>query len=95
MLKPEQVQAACKTAHLFFDADLNPVTPQVGEWYCEVDWDTDIDGDDFVTEGALVRYEGTSISTLTDGTSQARHRVTPDGDDEDRTPQGMVLVRQS
>lgn len=67
----------------FFDAELRPIVPQIGQWFCEFE-NLDDDTDDLSAE-ALVEYRGAS---------QSGHRVLPEYADCDREQRGLILVLQ-
>lgn len=96
----EVLRGAEATKAIFFvqtDAGLQAVEPKEGDWFCEYDWDVDYEGDDFLSAGAMVEYAGLSESVTFEGgkaVSRPSHRVVPEGDDCDREPSTLVLVRQ-
>lgn len=94
-----QIIAAEATKAIFFNVNLEPVVPLVGDWFCEMDWDTDFEGDDFVREGSLVEYlgEDESHTFAPDGSLVTRkcHRVMEDDADSDREPRTLCLIRQN
>ena len=104
MFTPAQIDAATK-AHgtLFFDADLNPVVPQEGQWFCEYHLEIPEEGDDYMTDGNLVEYLGPCDNYVINDAGEAapygkpaeRHRVRPEYADDDRRPRGEILIRQS
>lgn len=97
-MNAKQIQAAEKTGALFFNMDLEPVEPKAGDWFCEMDWDTDYEGEDFVREGAFVEYLGPDESHTFDANwvlvTRKCHRVMEE-DCDDREPRTLVLVRQN
>jgi hypothetical protein len=105
MLNPAQVEAAiAKHGTVFFDADLNPVVPQVGQWFCEYVLVIPEKGDNYIQDDALVEYAGPDDSVVWDdsfhaflpyGAPMLRHRVVPEYSDSDRRVQGGILIRQS
>lgn len=78
---------------IWFDANLNPVTPCVGQWFCEFD---EYD-DETLLDGAFVCYEGESFEHVSCGDQLVpvmRQTVsTEDGDV--RPPRGVLLIRQA
>lgn len=66
----------------FSDGALVPVTPQVGQWFCEFEIEGGIFDDAWVRDGALVEYVGEG-------------RVCEGRDYSDRLPAGDVLVLQA
>jgi hypothetical protein len=105
MLTPDQVHAAVKThGTIFFDAQLNPVTPQIGQWFCEYELVIPEEGDDFLRDDALVEYTGPDDRVVWCDKAGAfvpygdpirRHRVAPEYSDCDRRVQGEILIRQT
>ena len=80
MYTTAQFDAASANGARFFDGELNPVVPVVGEWFAEFEpfehesfWDADL--------VQVVEVEG-------------RVLVLPEGDDECRPPRGIALIRQ-
>lgn len=104
MFTPAQVDAAIK-AHgtIFFDGELNPVVPEPGQWFCEFDLIIPEEGDNFIRDESLVEYLGPCDSVVLDdsgkpvpyGDPKQRFRVLPEYAEEDRRPNGVILVRQS
>lgn len=85
--------AASKHKTVFFDAELNPVMPQEGQWFCEFD---EYDGQ--LRDEALVEYLGISTkAVLVNGTLEEyqTHAVITEHAESDREPSGIVLIRQS
>lgn len=81
---PAQVRNAI-TAHatVFFDADLQPVTPIEGQWFCEFDVYDRACGYECLRDEALVEYTGNGL-------------VIEEGEDaEERRPGGLVLILQA
>lgn len=91
----EQVREAVKAHNtIFFNADLQPVEPKEGQWFCEFHVD---DSDEEVLAEAIVEYLGMSESAfLTDnGWVEVKdHRVASEYDESDRRPYGDILVLQ-
>lgn len=81
-LTAEKIDAAV-AAHktVFFDADLNPVVPAEGQWFCEFDIILDFEGDAQVRDQALVEYLGEG-------------RVASEVEEYDRAPNGDILILQ-
>lgn len=94
---PSQVDAAIKFhGTIFFDRNLNPVLPQVGQWFCEYEQVTPEEGEPFIRDEALVEYCGPSEAGGWSGSPvRVVHRVQPDGSDCDRNTDALFLVRQS
>lgn len=89
-------EAVARHGTVFFDGDLNPVTPEPGDWFCE--FEVDYAPDREVRDGDLVRYEGKGERSTLDGDTWVtvmRDMVWPEGADECREPGGLVLIRQS
>ena len=104
MLNPAQVEAAVKQhGTIFFDANLNPVAPQEGQWFCEYHLEIPEEGDDYIIDGSLVEYLGPCDSYVLDsagkpapyGKPAERHRVRPECSESDRRPHGEILILQS
>jgi hypothetical protein len=74
---------AANRGHLFFDKNMNPVSPVEGQWFCEVD----IDEEDQLRFEAMVEFNGVDES--------GRARVTPDGHEFDRYPDCYFLLLQA
>jgi hypothetical protein len=97
MFTPAQVDAAIR-AHgtIFFDSNLNPVEPQVGEWFCEYERVIPEEADAFIRDESLVEYCGAAEVGGWDGSPvRTVHRVLPEYADCDRTTDCLFLVRQS
>lgn len=76
-----RAEAAAKQHNtVFFNSDLQPVVPTEGQWFCEFDYRDEMS--DELRDEALVEYIG-------DG------RVMPEGDEDDRSPRGVILVLQA
>lgn len=105
MFSPAQVQAAiAQHGTIFFDAELNPVTPQAGQWFCEYELIIPEEGDDYLSDQALVEYVGPDDTVVWCDKANAfvpygdpirRHRVAPEHSDGDRRVLGEILVRQA
>lgn len=98
------VNAVERHRTLFFDASLNPVTPQPGQWFCEYDDDFDLGESNFCRDEALVEYVGPDESVcwsnevndfVPHGDPINRHLVSVDGGEDTRRPRGRILIRQS
>lgn len=102
-ITPAQAAAAVALhGTVFFDNDLNPVVPQAGQWFCEIELVIPEEGDDYLRDDALVEYLGPCESVVLDdgqpapyGNPLHRHRVAPEYSDGDRRVQGEILIRQS
>lgn len=94
----ENAQAAvAKHGTVFFDTDLNPVIPQVGEYFCEFDAAFGAEDDLYLRAELLVRYVGVTtrlIAGTAGVTEKPSHLVVEDGNERDREPYGIILVRQ-
>jgi len=94
----ERIRAATEQhGTVFFDADLNPVQPEPGQWFCEFDCDVDYEGEWFVRDEAFVRYEGLDDRHTLDGdkwVTVQKPVVWPEGADECREPAGYILIAQ-
>jgi hypothetical protein len=86
----ESLKAAVQQHNsVFFDADLRPVQPQAGQWFCEV----------YIEPGrvqydALVEYVGQSEVWLGTDNAEMRHDVSEDGAEDTRSPLGDALILQ-
>ena len=81
----------------FFDCDLRPVVPVVGQWFCEYSQDCDYEGRDRVRDEALVEYLGPDEQhTFGPNGLETRtvHIVAEDGGDC-RQPREQCLILQS
>lgn len=86
------LNAASRHGTVFFDADLNPVVPQEGQWFCEFD-----EHDGRLRDEALVEYLGVvAKAVLVNGKFEEcpAHSVIPEYAESDREPRGIVLIRQ-
>lgn len=89
--------AVAKHGTVFFDAELNPVIPQVGEYFCEFDAAFSAEDDLYLRAELLVQYVGHTTRLVVGGaevTEQPSHLVVEDGNERDREPYGIILVRQ-
>lgn len=78
---------------VFFDAELNPVVPEIGQWFCEFD---EYGGK--LRDEALVEYLGLdTCAVLVDGQIVERpvNWVITEYSEAGRAPHGIVLIRQS
>ena len=78
---------------VFFDAELKPVVPQDGQWFCEYD-----EHAGHLRDEAIVEYLGSSTKALyVDGgfVDYPTHSVAEEHAESDREPRGIVLIRQS
>lgn len=101
----EQVRAAVQQhGTIFFDANLNPVVPEPGQWFCEYNAVIPEEGEDHLRDESLVEYLGPDESVVWLDSANAfvpfgsplyRYRVVPEYADGDRRVQGEILVRQS
>ena len=90
MITPESLKAAVQQhGSMFFDADLKPVQPVPGQWFCEAYIEQDQ-----VQYDALVEYVGRSEVWLGLGNTELRHEVAEEGSDEARSPRGDALILQ-
>ena len=104
MINRKQAEAAVQThGTIFFDSNMNPVTPVMGMWFCEFDDEYSHDPDQLRDE-SLVEYLGECESKVCDnqagefvayGAPMFRHRVMPENADSDRRPCGVVLIKQN
>jgi hypothetical protein len=96
-LTPEQ-PAAMVVQHqtVFFGADGKPVTPQPGDWFCELDEHETEEGNFILVEGDVVEYVGQETLYVCLGaapTRTTRELVCPEGG-EARPPGGVLLILQ-
>lgn len=98
------VKAVEKHGTVFFDMNLNPVEPQVGQWFCEYDDEWDLGESNFVRDGALVEYlcpddhvtwSDEAKEFVPYGDPMLRHLVCTEYSDEPRRPQGRILILQA
>lgn len=84
---PDQCRAAvAQHATVFFDADLTPIEPIVGQWFCEFDAYDGASGTESMRDEAMVEFLGMHAG---------RPMVAEEGDEaEERRPRGIVLIRQ-
>jgi hypothetical protein len=105
MIETAVARAAVASARtVFFDGQLNPVAPEVGQWFCEFDDEFDDGEYGTLRDGDLVEYLGPDDSAtwndeakefLPYGDPMLRHLVCTEYGDEPRRPRGLILVRQS
>ena len=96
ILTPENIRAAVvRHETIFFDADLQPIRPQPGQWFCEYDIELAEDGDEILRDGALVEFVDTELARYSDGQALIRHWVTTEYSDNWREPRGEALIRQA
>lgn len=105
MIKTAIASAAVASAGtVFFDGQLNPVVPEVGQWFCEFDDEFDAGESGTLRDGALVEYLGPDHGVtwndkakefLPYGDPMLRHLVCTEYGDDPRRPWGLILVRQS
>ena len=96
--QPEQVRAAiARSGTIFFDAELNPVQPKAGQWFCEFDIIDTYEGNEIVRDEALVEYLGEEDQHTFGPDSELLtsrvHQVAPE-DSDARQPNGWVLILQ-
>lgn len=103
MIRTQNAKDAVK-AHgtVFFTSNLAPVTPRIGQWFCE--FDLREDDNSTLQDEDLVEYCGPDDS-MTFGDHGAiipaepnparRHLVRPDGWDCARRVSGLVLILQA
>lgn len=98
------VKAVEKHGTVFFDMNLNPVVPDVGQWFCEYDDEWDLGESNFVRDGAIVEYLGPDDHVAWNSEAQEftpygdpmlRHLVATEYSDEPRRPQGRILILQA
>lgn len=96
-LTPQRVREVSKQhATIFFNADLQPIQPKEGQWFCEIHLIDTADGEEVAAE-AIVEFLGTSDSAyLADGQwiHFTDHRVASEYDEGDRRPYGDILILQ-
>lgn len=83
----------------FFDRDLNPIEPRVGQRFLEVQIDVGFDGEYSAQEGEVVQYEGDEAHYFGDMTvanySPLVTPITAVSEGEPRLPDGDVLILQA
>lgn len=83
MLNLNSVRAAISLHEtVFLSADLEPIEPRKGQWFCEFDVDFAEEGNEILRDQALVEYIG-------------QGEVYDEQCDEFRRPRGFVLILQS
>jgi hypothetical protein len=88
MLTIEQLHAAVlQHDTIYFDANLNPVVPQIGQWFVELTLDVI---DDRVVEGDIVEI----VDVNDDGLQGVVALVAAEGDEECRGNRADVLILQ-
>ena len=96
ILTPDNIRAAVvRHETIFLDAELQPIVPQPGQWFCEYDILFADEGNEILSEGALVEFVETEVARYTDGEQLVRHWVTTEYSDECREPIGEALIRQA
>lgn len=101
-ITPQTAEAAARQhGTVFFTVDLQPVKPEPGKWFCELELVIPEEGDNYLMEGSLVEYVGPDESVAWDGTGFAawgspmlRHLVATGGGDA-RRPHGEILILQA
>ena len=96
ILTPDNIRAAVvRHETIFFDADLQPIVPQPGQWFCEYDIDFSWEGNEILREGSLVEFVATGVVRYSDGEQLIRHWVATEYSDDCREPRGEALIRQA
>lgn len=98
-LTAQNLRAAIAGGAVYFDANLNPVEPQVGQWFCELDIVTE-DGDEIIEGGALVEFLGADTQYVWSQAEQdfvgiQRHLVCDESAEDARAPHGVALMLQA
>lgn len=96
ILTPDNIRAAVvRHETIFFDADLQPIVPQPGQWFCEYDIELAEEGNEILRDGAIVEFVETEVASYSDGEQIVRHWVTNEYSDDWREPRGWALIRQA
>ena len=96
ILTPDNIRAAVvRHETSCFDAELQPIVPQPGQWFCEYDIDLAEEGNEILRDGALVEFVETEVARYSDGQALIRHWVTTEYSDNWREPRGEALIRQA
>ena len=100
----QALDAVMRADTRFFDAQLNPVVPQPGQWFVEYDDEYDEGQSGVLRDEAMVEYVGPDDSAawcseakrfVPWGKSRDQHIVAPEHSDGVRRPRGVILVRQA
>ena len=96
ILTPDNIRAAVvRHETIFFDADLQPITPAAGQWFCEYDIYVTYEGNEILRDEALVEFVETYLWKFSDGATVSQHLVCPENDEELRNPRGEALILQA